>query len=54
MTIKLKQLYQVYLEDTNSPEYKELSGNVEQAVCYIYNDDFIILWVESPAFFSAF
>lgn len=32
ISIKLKQRYRMFLEDTNSPEFRELSGNVEQAV----------------------
>ena len=32
VSIKLKQLYGMFLSDRKSPEYKELSGNVEQAV----------------------
>jgi len=32
IAIKLGQPYQEYLQDKQSPEYRELSGNVEQAV----------------------
>lgn len=32
ISIKLAQIYQDYLKDKQSPEYQELSGNVEQAV----------------------
>lgn len=35
ISIKLKQLYGMFLSDRKSPEYKELSGNVEQAVSII-------------------
>ena len=35
ISIKLKQMYGMFLSDRKSPEFKELGGNLEQAVSVI-------------------
>ena len=35
IAIKLAETYQEYLQDDQSPEYRELGGNIEQAVSYL-------------------
>ncbi|XP_057314762.1 uncharacterized protein LOC130655955 [Hydractinia symbiolongicarpus] len=43
ISIKLKQRYRMFLEDTNSPEFRELSGNVEQAIAKIFVHDALFI-----------
>ena len=43
IAIKLAGTYQEYLQDHQSPEYRELSGNIEQAVSFLSQSHFYVL-----------